>query len=167
MNGLPLHPTVVHFPIVLSILLPIFALGAWWAIRRGGSLRIWLLPIAVALALTASAFVALRTGQAEEEKVESVVSEAALSGHEEAAERFLVLSAVVLLVLVGGVMRGSAGRVARIAGTAGALALVAAGVQVGHAGGELVYRHGAAAAYTSQGGSAPTAAPARTEADDD
>ena len=82
----PLHPAVVHFPIVLVILLPIFALGALWAIRRGASARLaWAMPLAVAAALAASAWFAVETGEGQEERVESVLSESVLHEHEEAA----------------------------------------------------------------------------------
>jgi len=42
----PLHPAVVHFPIVLALLLPIFAIGALWTIRRGARpRRAWGIPL--------------------------------------------------------------------------------------------------------------------------
>ncbi len=144
----PLHPAVVHFPIVLAVLLPIFAAGALWAIHRGArARRAWALPLALAAALSLSALVALRTGQGQEERVESVVPERALHVHEEAGERFLVLSAILLVVMAGGLLAGTPGTAARLVGTLGAVALIVAAVQVGDAGGQLVYRHGAAAAY--------------------
>jgi hypothetical protein len=31
----PLRPAVVHLPIALTLLVPVFAVGALWAIRRG------------------------------------------------------------------------------------------------------------------------------------
>ena len=34
MFNLPLHPVVVHFPIVLGSLLPFLALMLWWAIKK-------------------------------------------------------------------------------------------------------------------------------------
>ena len=34
MFDLPLHPVVVHFPIVLGTLLPFLALLLWWAIKK-------------------------------------------------------------------------------------------------------------------------------------
>ena len=146
----PLHPAVVHFPIVLVVLLPIFTLGALWAVRRGANFRrAWAVPLAAAAALTLSAWVAVQTGEAQEERVEAVVAENAMHGHEEAAERFLVLSGVLLLVAATGLAGGTLGRAGRLVSTAGAFALVAAGVEVGHSGGELVYRHGAAEAYAS------------------
>ena len=151
----PLHPAIVHFPIALVVLLPFFAIGALWAIHRGASARrTWLIPTAVAAALTVSAFVALRTGQAQGEKVERVVPERVVDGHEEAAERFLILSGVLLLVAGTGLVGGVVGRSARLVSTVGAVALVAAGVQVGTSGGEMVYKHGAASVYTGAPGAA-------------
>lgn len=148
----PLHPAVVHFPLVLMFLLPLFALGALWAIRRGtGARRAWAVPLALSAALAASAFVALRTGEAEEDRVETVVSKAVLHEHEEAAERFQVLSGVLLLVAAAGLFSGNLGRAARYLTIAGSIGVAVAGVQVGAAGGELVYGHNAASAYTASG----------------
>ena len=144
----PLHPAVVHFPIVLVVLLPIAALLALWAIRRGRPARwSWAVPLALSAALALSAWVALQTGESEEERVEQVVSESALHEHEEAGERFLVLSGVLLLIAATGMAGGTLGRAGRILTTVGAIGLIYAGVQVGAAGGELVYQHGAASAY--------------------
>lgn len=158
MFGLPLHPLVVHFPIVLVFLLPIFVAAALWAVRRGITpRRAWAVPVVAAAALWVSAFVATRTGEAQEDRVERVVSEDALHGHEEAAERFLVLSGVLFLVTLTGFARGSVGQAGRLVTIVGAIGLVGAGAQVGHSGGSLVYRHGAASAYTDAG---PAAGPA-------
>lgn len=149
----PLHPAVVHFPIALVILLPFFAIGALWAIRRGWPMRrAWAVPVVVAAALTASAFVAQRTGEKEGERVEKVVPERVIESHEEAAERFLVLSGVLLLVAGAGLAGGVVGKSARLVATVGALGLTFAGYQVGRAGGELVYQHGAASAYATTAG---------------
>ena len=61
----PLHPAIVHFPVVLAFLLPIFALGALWAIRRGARpRRAWAIPLAASLALAASAWVAAASPRA-------------------------------------------------------------------------------------------------------
>jgi uncharacterized membrane protein len=160
----PLHPAVVHFPLVLAILLPIFATGAVWSIRRGGhSRRTWAVPLLLTAALAGSAYGALQTGEAEEERVEAVVSEAVLHEHEEAAERFLVLSGVLLLVAGAGLIRGDLGRAARLITVVGSLAVAAAGVQVGAAGGELVYRHNAASAYADRAAAEPAPAPAEID----
>lgn len=162
MLGMPLHPLVVHFPIVLTFLLPISVVVALWAIRKGTTpRRAWIVPVVVATALTLSAFVATRTGEAEEDTVERVVAERAIHGHEEAAERFLVLSGVLLLVAAAGLLPTTIGRAARLVTAAGALGLVAAGVQVGHSGGTLVYREGAASAYANPTGGGGEAVAAR------
>jgi uncharacterized membrane protein len=152
----PLHPAVVHFPIVFSVLLPLAAIGALWFIRKGSApLRAWAFPMALAVGLTGSAWVALQTGEAEEERVEAFVAEAAIHEHEEAAERFLLVAGVVTLVAGAGLLSGMFGSAARLVATAGTAVVLLAGVQVGHAGGELVYEHGAAQAYVS--GAAPPA----------
>jgi hypothetical protein len=149
----------VHFPIVLAFLLPLFAIGALVAIRKGARpLRAWSLPLAVGAALTLSSWVAVETGEDQDERVERVVAEQPLETHEERAELFLTLSGVVLLVSATGLAGGVVGRAGRITATAGAFALVVAGAMVGHSGGELVYRHGAASAYAPNPAGAPTAA---------
>ena len=146
---LPLHPVVVHFPIVLAVLLPISAAWALWAIRKGTTpRRAWSVPTAAAIALALSALVAVKTGEAQDERVERVVAEQPLESHEEAAETFLAVSSALALLVALGLVRGRAGGVMRMAGTVGALGLVALAVQVGHSGGKLVDQYGAASAYT-------------------
>lgn len=163
MFGIPLHPLVVHFPIVLAVLLPISAIVALWVIRKGTTpRRAWAVPLAMAAALSLSSFVATRTGEGEEDRVERVVSESAIHDHEEAGERFLVLSGVLFLVTVAGLAGGSFGQASRYLSAVGAIVLVAAAAQVGHSGGSLVYRHGAASAYVD-----PGSAPQVTERGDD
>jgi uncharacterized membrane protein len=145
---LPLHPVVVHFPIVLAVLLPISAAWALWAIRKGTTpRRAWSVPTAMAIALALSALVAVKTGEAQDERVERVVPEQPLESHEEAAETFLTLSTGLALLVTAGLLRGRAGGAARMLGGAGAAALVAVAVYVGHSGGQLVYQC-AGSAYT-------------------
>lgn len=156
----PLHPAVVHFPLVLMFLLPLFAAGAFWAIRKGARVsRAWALPLLIAAALSASSYVALQTGEEGEERAESVVPETALHAHEAAAERFLVVGLVVLGIAALGMLRGSAGTAARALSIAGSIVVVAAGVQVGAAGGELVYRHNAASVYATAAADATAQVP--------
>jgi uncharacterized membrane protein len=155
----PLHPAVVHFPIVLAFLLPLFAIGALVAIRKGARpLRAWSLPLVVGAALTLSSWVAIETGEDQDERVERIVAEQPLETHEERAEMFLTLSVVLLLVSATGLARGVVGRAGRVTATVGAVALVVAAAQVGHSGGELVYRHGAASAYVPNPGGASASA---------
>ena len=164
----PLHPAVVHFPIVFAALLPVAALLALLAIRRGTApLRAWAFPMALAVGLTGSAWVALETGEAEEERVEAYVAESAIHEHEEAAERFLLVAGVVTLLGGVGLLSGTVGSAARLVATAGTALVLLAGVQVGRAGGELVYEHGAAQAYVSASAASPYVASGREHEHED
>lgn len=148
----PLHPMVVHFPIVLTVLLPGVAAASLWLIHRGlPPRRTWMVPVALAAAVTLSSWVAVETGEADEERVESVVPEAALATHEASAERFLVLSLGMLGVAGLGLVGGQWGLWARRVGLVTAVVLTAASYQVGHSGGSLVYHYGAGAAYSAGG----------------
>lgn len=145
----PLHPAVVHLPIAFAVILPLFAIGALWFIRRGARQRAaWGVFVAMSAALVASAWVSLQTGEQQEERVEDVVSERSIHQHEEAADLFLAVSAGVLLVATGGLVGGRIGQASRLLATAGTVAVLGAGWNVGHSGGMLVYRDGAGSAYT-------------------
>lgn len=146
----PLHPAVVHLPIAFALLTPIFAGGALVAARRGVKpVRAWSLSAAMFLALTASAWVAIETGENEEDRVERVVSEGTLDTHERAADQFLWLSAALAAVAAGGLLSGRMGASARVLATVGSVLLLPAGYRVGHSGGTLVYTHNAASAYST------------------
>jgi uncharacterized membrane protein len=146
----PLHPAIVHFPLVLAFLLPISAVIAVWTIRKGSrATRAWLVPLSIAAALSLSSWVSVETGETQDERVEQVVPEQPLDTHEEAAEQFMTASIVVLLITAAGMVKGKAGGVARYASLAFAIALVGGAAYVGHTGGQLVYEHGAASAYAT------------------
>jgi uncharacterized membrane protein len=148
----PLHPVVVHFPIVFVVLLPIVAIVAIFAIRRGAGVRsAWLPVTGIAAALALSSWLAVETGEREEEIVEKVVAESAIHDHEESAEIFFPLTIAGLLLVSAGLLNGRPGRLLRSAAVIAALGISVAGYQVGHSGGELVYEHGAANAYTLGG----------------
>lgn len=144
----PLHPAIVHLPIALAVILPLFGLASLWAIRSGWlPLRAWSAVVVLAALLVAGSWAALETGEHEEETVERVVAERAIEAHEEAAEVFSVLALVVLAASVAGLRGGRFGNAARITACVLMLGLLVAGARVGHLGGELVYTHGAAGAY--------------------
>ncbi len=147
----PLHPMIVHLPLALAVLMPLLAAAAflaWWREWLPGR-RVWVGVLALQAVLLTTGVAALRSGEAEEDRVEPVVSERILETHEEAAEVFVIAVGVVLclfavpLVLPGeGLRRGAAA-----AATVATLVVAALAVSTGKAGGELVYRHGAAAVY--------------------
>ncbi len=146
----PLHPIVVHFPVVLSILLPFAAAAALWSIRAGARpVRAWSVAIAFAAALTVSAWVAVKTGEDQEERVEDVVGEARLDAHADAGKVLLYASVGVLAVLALGLMPGDKGRMARYVGAVGTLTVAAAAFKVGMTGGDLVYKYDAASVYST------------------
>jgi hypothetical protein len=112
-------------------------------------MRTWAIPLVVSAALALSSWVAVETGESQGERVERVVPEQAFNNHEEGGEQFFALSGGLILVMAAGLASGIIGRSARVVATLGALALVVVAARVGHSGGELVYRYGAASAYTS------------------
>ena len=149
----PLHPLMVHMPIALTILLPLFAIGALIAIRRKARVRVaWGLTIAMLALLLGSGWVALQTGEIEEERVERFVNENAIEEHEEAGKQFVYAAAAVLLLSGVGLIRGPTGAAARVVVTLATVALVGMGYNVGHSGGGLVYGGGAGQAYSSTAG---------------
>lgn len=160
-----LHPKWVHIPIALGVLMPLIAGGAliaWW--RGWLPHRVWLGAVALQAVLVGSGIVALRTGEADEERVERVVPEAVIEAHEEAAERFVLGAGAVLAAMLGAAalgLRRPALATATVA-TLGTLAVLGLGYQTGQAGGDLVYRHGAAQAFTQGPATSPEA-----ETDDD
>lgn len=145
----PLHPAVVHFPLALAVLLPFLILAALLVGQRTAGRGPWLAVAAFAVLLPASAWAALETGSQQEDRVEAVVPESALSRHEQAAEALLVASAMLAAVVLAGLMPGGVGRSARWLSGPLALAVLILAVRTGDSGGELVYHHGAAAAYVS------------------
>ena len=148
----PLHPLIVHLPISMTVLLPLFALGALIAIRRGSRvLPVWALATAMIALTLGSGLLAKETGEDEEDAVEKVVAEQSIHTHEEAADDFILAAGVVLVIAGAGFVSGSVGSAARVLATVGTLAVLGFGYQVGHTGGLLVYRDGAAAAYTPGG----------------
>lgn len=149
----PLHPLIVHLPIAMTVLLPLFGLGALIAIRRGARvLPVWGIATAMLALTLGSGLLAKETGEDEEDTVEQVVSEQAIHPHEEAADAFVLATGVVLVIAGVGFVRGSIGSTARAVAAAGTLAVLGFGYNVGHTGGQLVYRDGAASAYTANGG---------------
>lgn len=162
----PLHPAVVHFPIVLAVFLPVIAAVILWKIHDGARQRSWGYVVLTAVLLVGSGLVAKETGEDQEDKVEQVVPEGAVHDHEEAAEAFLLAAWIVLGISLVGFAPGVAGKAGRLVAFAGTLAVLWFGWRVGDLGGKLVYQHGAASAYTADaaGGAQP---PTPIEDDDD
>jgi uncharacterized membrane protein len=161
----PLHPAVVHFPLVLAVLLPFVAVVGLLVSRRASAGRgPWLAVAAMAVILSLSAWVSVETGQQQEDAVERVVPEGTIHQHEEAAEGLLLGSVLVAGLILVGLSPGRVGRGARYISVPAALVVLALAFRVGDSGGSLVYTHGAAAAYVDNGGGTnPVASPSRRD----
>jgi uncharacterized membrane protein len=152
-----LHPIVVHFPIALLLLVPVFLLLA--AIWKSQSRGMLLAALIVCSLGTASAFFAVATGEATESFAQAVPhAHQTLERHEELAElaRNLYIGvtlvlAVVVIVLWRRVER--IGAIARWGVVCGMLLVMAAPMLVlmnaAHAGGVLVHVHGVKAPLQS------------------
>jgi uncharacterized membrane protein len=139
----PLHPALVHFPIVLLLLGAVVAIVAVFTRR-------WHLPIAAAILFVTGAIgtiVAVQTGEREGELTnETPALEQALDQHEAWAERTQVAAIVAGLLALAAVVTTRWPLVARglgIATAAGALAASWGVIETGHYGGHLVYSHAA------------------------
>jgi uncharacterized membrane protein len=152
MTSLPLHPAIVHLPLGLAFVLPALAAGFAWALLSGRvQARAWVVIVALQAVLLGAGLAAMNTGERDEDRVERVVPEAAIERHEEYAEQFvwatgatLILAGLVLVFRKPRLIQGLS-----VAAVAGTIVVAAAAVRVGHAGGQLVYTHNAAAAYSS------------------
>ena len=149
MLDLPLHPIVVHFPIVLGTLLPFLAILLWWAIKKWQwTPKVWSLVSAVSLVYCLFAVTAVQLGEEDEEKVEKVISEKVIEEHEEAGELIPWLAGTLFLVSLGG-FTVKYSKQAKTAMIVLSLVGVVSLINAGHTGGELVYEHGAAIAHLS------------------
>ena len=151
----PLHPALVHFPIVLALLAPLLAAGFLWAIHtRRLPARAWMAVVVLQAVIYGAGWGTAQAGHKEEERVERVVQEDPIEEHEEAAEWFLWITGLTLPIAGAGLLSGGLGAGARGLALAGTVLAALAVARVGHTGGQLVYKYGAATAYLDS----PTAA---------
>lgn len=152
---MPLHPAIVHLPIGIAIVMPILTLLATIAIQRHWFTRkIWFIVTLGHLVILGTGFVALQTGENEENKVEPYVTESQIHFHEEKAEVFLWASGLTLAMSIAALAIRSSRFVvaARIVTIMLAFSTTVLALDAGRSGGELVYKYGAARAYLSEEG---------------
>ena len=152
----PLHPAVVHFPIVLILLGAATAIVAvFW--RRNH------LPMFAALLLllgALGAWAAVQSGESDGGLLDkgSPQMEALADVHETWAKRTFAISIVAAVAAAGSVLAARWPRTARAVAVVAALASAAAAYGVyetGHRGGALVYRHGAGVEVATAGSAVP------------
>lgn len=169
----PLHPAVVHFPIVVILLGALASVIAiFW--RKG------YVPALAAALLTIGAlgaWAAVGTGESDGGLVENTSAgvEPLLEAHENWAKRTLTAAAIAAVMAVGAASLLRFPRAARGVAVAAALAAGVASWMVyetGHRGGALVYQHGVGVNSTRavlgrEGAGAPQTRGALKEADKD
>lgn len=165
----PLHPVIVHFPIVFAALLPWIALAVALAAARGWlPQRAWAGVVLAAALVAGAGWMAEETGEDQLKRVEKVVAKDLIERHANRADRFVDLAVLTAGLALGGLVGGRWGRVLRLATIVAAVGVLGAVVLTGKSGGELVYKHGAANAYLPHAPAVPPAsaglAPAAAEA---
>ncbi|MCI0651582.1 MAG: hypothetical protein L0Z55_06850 [Planctomycetes bacterium] len=154
----PLHPAVVHLPLGLVLLLPLWVGLTMAAVhRRWISSRAWLGVVLLQALLFGATILAKETGEDEEERAAGIVAMALIEEHEERADLFSDLALVGIAVSLFGLFRGGVGLGAAIVTLVFSFVLLWAAARTGLTGGELVYRHGAADAYRSTAQPEPAA----------
>lgn len=146
----PIHPLIVHLPLVLTFILPVLILIFAVMIKKQKLHRSgWLIIVGMQLLVVISGYISLETGENEERRVEKVVAKSLIHEHEEAAEIFVGASVVALVLSIGAFFLRKEKAFAVQLGIA-AVSLLAAflAYRTGKLGGELVYVHGAASVYT-------------------
>ena len=140
----PLHPAIIHFPVVLILLGTFVAFAAvFWRKHH--------VPILAAAMLTfgaLGAWVAVQTGKSDGGLVLGLSSqgEALLEAHENWGERTLTIAAFAAAAAIASLALFRFPRLARAAAVAAALVAGAASYgiyETGHRGGALVFHHGA------------------------
>jgi hypothetical protein len=142
---------MVHLPLGLAFVMPLLVVVLTWALWRGRApRRTWAIVVALQVVLLAGGLVALRTGEAQEDRVERIVGETALARHEAAAQQFVWASALTLALAVAGLLlkEGGPKRSALVLTALASVVVTALALRAGHAGGQLVYVWGAASAYS-------------------
>lgn len=145
----PVHALIVHIPMVITFILPFLIIAFAFMIKKHKmSSKGWLIIIGLQMAVVAGGYISLETGETEEHNVKKIVEKKIIHDHEEAAEIFVGVSVLALVLSIGVffLRREIAFPVKLVI----ALITVVAGFlgfKTGELGGELVYKHGAANAY--------------------
>jgi uncharacterized membrane protein len=140
----PLHPAVVHFPVVLVLLGTVVALAALFWRKQP-------LPLLAAATLTLGAlgtWAAVETGESDGGLLEgnSPRLESLVEAHENWAKRALAAAAVAAAAAIASLPLFRFPRAARAVALAAAISATVASYciyETGHRGGALVFRYGA------------------------
>lgn len=146
MQTIPLHPSLVHVPIALAVIMPLMFLGLFFFIRRGSLPdQAWWIAVLLQVVLVLGAMAAGASGHKEEERVEDAVPHAAIEKHEHMAGAMTGTAIAAFVLAAASLRKTRATSALRIGSILLSFAVFALAGLVGHAGGELVYKHGAGA----------------------
>ena len=156
----PLHPAIIHFPVVLILLGTFAALAAiFWRKNHVPILAAALLALG-----SLGAWVAVQTGESDGGLLLlSPQGETLLEEHQNWGQRTLFIASIAAGLAIASVLLFRFPRLARVAAATAALTAIAAsyGVyQTGHRGGALVFRHGAGVSLSQSDPSTGTIADA-------
>jgi len=150
-DGVPLHPALVHVPLGLAFLIPFLALAAvvaWW--KGAVTQRAWRVIVVLQLVLLGAGLYVKQTGEHDLRIVRRMLPRGTVHPHSEAADWFVWgAGATLVLAGLGLVLKDRKARWAATAATVATFVVAGIGVRLGHLGGVLVYQKGAAMIYTA------------------
>ncbi len=146
---LPFHPMIVHFPIALSVILPLLTLIFAFLIKtRKMNTGVWAIIIGLHLFTVATGYIALESGETEEETVQRVVAKEEIAKHEKYAEIFVGITVVATVFsIVAFFVTANIQFYVQLANVIILLVGAFYAFETGEHGGDLVYRYGAPRAY--------------------
>ena len=145
----PLHPIVVHFPIAIAFILPILALlFAFFIKTQKMKSSMWLIIVGLHLFTVGAGYLALETGENEEDTVAKIVDKDLIGEHEKYAEIFVGVTVVATAIsIVAFFLQTNIQFYAQLANVIILVIAAFFAYETGEHGGELVYKHGATRAY--------------------
>lgn len=146
---LPLHPFMAHIPLVLALCLPIVIVSSIvFIMKKKISPRLWWVPVIIQITIVVFSYIALETGEDQEDTVLQFVAKPFIQQHENAAEIFSGLGVILLGLMAVVLFVGeSLARNLRFLTAVLSLIPLAAGLYAGRLGGAIAYTHGGAEAY--------------------
>lgn len=158
MQGVPFHPVIIHFPLAITFILPVLVLVFALFIKNNKMApKAWLIIIGLQLFTTVTGYISLESGEKEEDAVEKVVEKKFIHEHEEAAEIFVGSTVLALVIGIAAFfVKRELQFILQMVIVAISLVSCFLAYRTGKLGGELIYQHGAAAAYGPTLGILPT-----------
>ncbi len=146
---IPFHPLIAQFPMAMAFLLPPLVVVFAYFIRVNKlSTSAWLIIVGLQLATTVTGYMAIDSGVTEEKMVERAVPKVFVSEHEAAANIFIGLTVLGLVLSVAGFfLRKDLQLYVQVFILGIVISAAYMGYRVVQMGHELVYLHGAAKVY--------------------